>query len=677
MLWTRWLIYGVPVALGLLTWWSAHQAALSRHAKRDEIVVASGEGLRPTLHPFLPVSEADRQVVALVHEPLLKLDANGDLRGALAKEWSWTQQTSFWFASVQYATQAAAKLKKLTPEQWAKWQLTRADQEGTSLQLQFNSPGTGAPLAILQMIAEYGPLPVETLRVELKEEARSHHEFFLQNAVEAAQVKSVAFTGPMSYELNISGETVKFYEELELYYRNHPTLEAKIKTLTRAPFLNRPQLEFVLREAGFFHDGTTVTSVDVAATVRLVLSQPWPVTGRQGLELISGWDTSAADRVRIIFRELYSPALNAFVGLPILPERWIKQHGAALAENPQLFLQQPPPGAGLCLLENANDRMLFLSRRDDPTGRRLQFLLDQPPSAIRMGFAMKAVDAFWPGAGSVAGLSSELGVQLHASMPRSRLMVMWNCRQAPLDDVRVREALGMAVDRTALLEESLQGQGEIHEGIFQPGIWFSQRLPIQPHDPTKARQILYEAGWAKDASGLLTKAGKPLTVDLLTPADNPMRLGLAEQLEDYWAALGVKVSVIKVSREEMLDQRLPARNFSAALLGLDFETTWDQWPYWHSSQMRRGLNFSGLALPRLDTVLQSLRVEFDPARVPALAQEAENLIIAQHPYLPLFAGGSPLALRRDLAHASRKTDRSVSFSLRDMIMQPVDKTPER
>jgi len=673
MLWARWLIYGIPTALVLLTWWSANQAADGRRFQRNDIVIASSEGVLPSLNPFLPVSEVDRQISSLVHEPLLRIGEDGRIIAALAKQWNWTQRTSFWFANELFAKNAAAKLKKLTPEQWAQWHLSSAEAVGTEVRLQLSRAGAEGPTAVLQNISEFGPLPVETVRIELKEEAKSHHAFFLQNAVEGSQVKTVWFDGPQAYELSISGETVRFYEELELYYRNHPDLQAKITPLGKTPMLNRPQLEMVLREGAAFHDGTPVTGADVEATANLVVSQPWPVPSRQALRLVASWDSSAPGYVRITFRELYGPAIMAFVDFAVLPAKWIAAHADAISAGRPVFATQPPLGAGLCSLESTTAGSIFLVHKAGAESTRLQFLLDQPSAAVRMGFTMRAVDIFWPGPSSVQALNLEKQVTLASTTPRSRLMVMWNCRRPALQDVRTRAALGLAVDRPAMMQELLGGRGEIRDGIFQPDLWFSNDMTPKPFDPDLARLSLYEAGWIKNTEGMLMRGGQPLQLDLLTVSNNPERLKLAKKLQKAWEQIGAAVTVTEVAWEELLDRRLPLRQFDAALIGVDFETTWDQLPFWSSGQTKRGLNFSGFADAGLDTLLRALRDEFDPERVPSLANEVEERIVNGHPYLPLFSGGSTVALREGAQPGINGYIDRARFSLRQMLMETVRK----
>lgn len=635
------------MSLSLLAVWSAREAAANRAARGDGIVIASAEGIAPTLNPFLPSCEVDRRVAALAHEPLLRIGPDGRIAPALVEKWSWSQSSSIWFAGQAFAQEAAQNLSRLDVAMRENLGLQTVELAGREIRLQFSKPGAQAPAKLLPAIAAFGPLPVEFIRVDLGEAARSYHEFFMKNAIERDQVKRVWFDGPNAYELAISGETVKFAQELNLFYQNRPALRPHVRSLGSGPMLHTPVLRLTLRNDAKFTDGSDVTVDDVGATLSFVLDQPWPVPGRDALRLIAGWEKVNSRDLKVTFKEIYGPSLTAFIDLPVLPASWIARHGETFARgNGHPFLDHPPPGAGEARVESVEPRSIRLD-----AGRRVEFLLDQSPESIRMGFAMRTIDGFWPQWRAAAALSKERGVILRSTPPRSRLLILWNCRKPPLDNVRVRTALGLAVDRAALMRDLMSGQGAIHEGIYRPGLWFAQELSPTAFDADRARRELRDLGWAPSEGGL-AKEGKPLRFELITVAGNAERARIAESLRKNWAALGIEVTVTEVAQDELVNPRLTEHRFDAVLIGLDFETTWDQSPYWHSSQARGGLNFSGLTDPTLDGLLEALRVEYDPEKIPALAHDAENRIISFHPYLPLFSGGSPVALRSETGSKS-------------------------
>jgi ABC-type oligopeptide transport system substrate-binding subunit len=126
-----------------------------------------------------------------------------------------------------------------------------------------------------------------------------------------------------------------------------------------------------------------------------------------------------------------------------------------------------------------------------------------------------------------------------------------------------------------------------------------------------------------------------------------------------------------------VDERLSTHRFDAAILGLDFETSWDQHPLWHSSQAEYGLNFAGLADRQIDLLLEDLRGEFDPARVAEKAGEMESLVLAQHPMLPLFTDMTQVALRLSALPEGAKADDLTPWTLRDLVLKSAaDASPE-
>ncbi|RBP43922.1 ABC-type transport system substrate-binding protein [Roseimicrobium gellanilyticum] len=658
MPWNRWIIYALPLALVLLTVWSAVQARASRAIKgKAEIVVASSDAEQPSLNPYLPSGEAGREMHALLHEPLLKMDEQGRITSGLIESWSWSQTVSFWFAQEKFAQQAAEALRKADAAQGSRLRLGVVDAVGNELRLIFAEPDPRAGARVMDAVAGFGPLPVETVRVELQEPAESHHNFFMQSAVERDQVKDVWFDGTNAYEVKVSGEALRLFEELSNYYQNRPALGAKVRLVGKQPYLARPVLELQMREGATFHDGTPVTSSDVARTLRLIAEQPWPVAGRDVFQRIHTLDSTQPDALRLGFRETYGPFPVALVDLPVLPGGWIRKYAREF-ETGHPFETDPPPGTGLYKLAAQGKGSIQLSRLQavpEDSRSRLQFVFGRSPGNIRTGFAMNAVDVFWPASASAATLAGDSQLRIQTTPPRNRLLVLWNCRRAPLDQWEVRQALGEIVDRELLLKDLLRGEGSIHEGIFRPDLWFSSERPVKPADPYRASQTLAGLGWSQDLQGRLVKGGEVFRIELMTVSGNAERMALARRLAQAWGEYGIEVVITAVSWDEMLRDRLPQHRFDAVLLGLDYEVTWDQSPFWHSSQAPHGLNYSGIADAPLDNLLDALRLETDLERVPVLAKQVEDRLLALHPFLPLFSGANVMAIRRSVATGGDKS----------------------
>ncbi|CAN5885672.1 hypothetical protein BH11VER1_BH11VER1_06090 [soil metagenome] len=664
MLWARWIIFGIPLSLILLTVWSANQTKDFR-AHGTDIVIASAEAVEPSLNPFLPSCEADRQMMALLHASLLRVADDGTLQGSLAEKWQWLQSARYWFADASYAEQAATKLRSLEQEHWKQWHLTTVDVNGTELKLGFSNPGGTASKSLQQVIAEFGPLPVETLRIELKEPARAHHEAFLKTAAARDLIKQVWFEGTSTYEMKVSGETLKLVEELDRYYDQHPVLKSPIRQKSKDAFLPASALEFTLRRDAIFHDGSPVTSRDVASSARLALSQPWPIPGRELLELVRAWDTRESGKLKVEVSQAYGPLLTAFVGLPVLPQSWIEKHQAELATNARVFRQALPPGAGVYQIEKRSSHEFLLRRNNvDLLNEKtplVHWLVGDTPAVSRIGFANKSVDMLWPDALSIAQLAIDPEVKMLPAPLHNRLLVLWNCRRSPLDDPAIRRTLGLAVDRSSMVQEFIHGQGGIHEGLFQPGLWTPRKPSVNPGDPLKALETLGELGWIKDRERRLVKEGTRFRIELLTVEDNADRLLVAKKLKEEWERLGIEVVIVVLPRAELFGQRLSQHDFDAVLLGMDFEMNWDQRVFWHSGEAQKGLNYAGIADEELDRMLDALQAEFDVNRVPQLASEMEQRLMSLHPFLPLFSGGIPLAVHRQWLDANQEPQESFNL----------------
>jgi peptide/nickel transport system substrate-binding protein len=86
--------------------------------------------------------------------------------------------------------------------------------------------------------------------------------------------------------------------------------------------------------------------------------------------------------------------------------------------------------------------------------------------------------------------------ELHSFPGRTVYYLGWNNERAPFNDVRVRRALALAVDRDEIVEALLYGEGTVATSTIPP--WHPLYPGIDPlaHDPRAGGRLLEEAGWA-------------------------------------------------------------------------------------------------------------------------------------------------------------------------------------
>ncbi len=675
--WLRTLIFGVPLAAGLAGWWAAQGARASR-ANRTDDVVAMLPGAVPVLNPFLPADEISRQICDLIYDPLLRIGPDGHLRPGIAEHWDWDLQLSCWFTTEEKATAAAEKLKAIDADLWLTWKLDEVVAHGNEVVLRFSDPDGENAEAALAHLADQQPDPASVVRIEGSDQARQYYDHFIENAVGKGDIRRVWFDGDRACELVVSGEVNAVVAELENYYSAQQGLNAKIRVVGKMSALREPMLNLHLRQGMHWDDGSAVTAADVKATANYVLGQPWPVPNRDAFSQIQSIEVLADDRLRIAYRRRLGAALLAWVNLPILPEPWTKGHPADAAGT--VFANSMPPGCGDFKVVEKDERALVMapSRANSPSRfLQIQFRRGDSPFNTQVGFATGTLDLFWPGNEAARDLLRREGLVVRGAPPASRMMVLCNIRRGPLADVRVREALELATDRTELIRELLAGRGRAVDGVFPPGFWFSPKQSPRPGaDIAAATEKLKEAGWLKDVHGVAKKPGAELTIELLTTAGNAPREKLAAALAAQWSKIGVLVKVVPVSWDEFIGVRLGQRDFDAAILGLDYDASWDQLLLWHSSQASPGgLNFSGVQDRQLDLLLESLAREFDVDKVAAHVAEVDARLLDLRPVIPLIADLQQTAVRTSLLPKRSAADPSLPWTLRDLLIKPAS-SPE-
>ena len=111
-----------------------------------------------------------------------------------------------------------------------------------------------------------------------------------------------------------------------------------------------------------------------------------------------------------------------------------------------------------------------------------------------------------------AAIGDAPGIVIVSEPAPQNTFLSLNVRRPPLDDVRVRRAIAMTVDRSFFVRAFQFGAGSVDDGDEPPFYWaYDPRAHMPSYDPQAAGQLLDAAGWRRDpASGYRSKAGKPL-----------------------------------------------------------------------------------------------------------------------------------------------------------------------
>jgi len=111
----------------------------------------------------------------------------------------------------------------------------------------------------------------------------------------------------------------------------------------------------------------------------------------------------------------------------------------------------------------------------------------------------------------------------------------WEKGGTPLSDVRIRQALRLAIDMDTILETLFEGKAEKAVSLIGPGPYLADDLATYDYNPEKAKALLAEAGWPSD-----------YTLDVVYYYSDQQTVDFMAIVQQYWKAVGVKSSFRKL-----------------------------------------------------------------------------------------------------------------------------------
>ena len=108
-------------------------------------------------------------------------------------------------------------------------------------------------------------------------------------------------------------------------------------------------------------------------------------------------------------------------------------------------------------------------------------------------------------------------------------------------DLALRRAINYGVNRQTLIDNVLNGYGEVAYSVSDNMPWSSDDMRCE-QDVARAKALLDEAGWALGSDGVRAKDGVPAAFDLYYSASDSVRQAFAMEFANQMGELGIKVS---------------------------------------------------------------------------------------------------------------------------------------
>jgi peptide/nickel transport system substrate-binding protein len=386
---------------------------------------------------------------------------------------------------------------------------------------------------------------------------------------------------------------------------------------------------FHLHRGVTFHDGRALTSHDVKWTFDSLLQSKIRSTKSSTYRSVDRIETT--DDFTVVFH-LKEPNATLL---------WNLSEGA-IGIVPYGALDEvtaKPVGSGPFKFVSAEpDKEVVIVRNNDYWGTkaqlgRIRFIVvpDTTTRALelRKGSADVAINALT--SDMVLAIAKEQKLAIERAPGTILSYMAFNLRDPLLKDVRVRQAIAYAVDRQPLIEYIWRGFAQPAASVLPPQSWaYDPNLPIYPHDPDKARQIL-------DAAGYRTVDGIRFHMTMKTSTEESTRLlaaVLQQQLREVGIALDIRTYEFATFLADVTSGAF--QFYSLRWIGGNedpdiFDTVF------HSTNIPpKGRNRSFYSNPRVDALIDQARRESDPNVRKRLYAELQEVLARDMPYINLW-----------------------------------------
>ncbi|MGG4495500.1 ABC transporter substrate-binding protein [Brevibacillus reuszeri] len=314
---------------------------------------------------------------------------------------------------------------------------------------------------------------------------------------------------------------------------------------------------FHLRKDVKFHSGAPMTGEAVKMSIDRCLEI---CRDKSLLGPIEKVEVPEPYTVNITLSEKYAPFLTAATDfLAVLDPTRVDKLGDKFGDDPSatgpLIFSEKVRGASLTYKLNKEyrwspdnaenkgapylDKIVFRFLKDDDT-KMLEFkkgtiqIFQQVPTNF------------------VKELENMPGVGISKTLDAGMNYLGFNNKHPFFQDVRVRQAIAMAVDRTSIVQYGMSGLAEPIYGPLPTTIpGYSSKVDdmakeMYKTDITKSKQLLAEAGWTDtNADGILEKDGEPFTTELMIEAGaEKQKIAVILQSQLKEVGIGVKITTV-------------------------------------------------------------------------------------------------------------------------------------
>lgn len=349
--------------------------------------------------------------------------------------------------------------------------------------------------------------------------------------------------------------------DLDARGRQIPELITRVPTVENGDIsADGRTIVYHLRPGVRWSDGVAVSAQDVLWTLHAIMDPKTPVPSREGYDLIDR--AYAKDPHTVVFhlKHAWAPAATTFFSYGFRPQFVLPAHilrsQTPLAQAP--FNAAPTVGDGpyTFVTWKRGESLLYRANplywRGAPHVQRLDIRVIPDPQTNLVMLQSGQLD--WNLIAPVQQQTLRGAPDIRYAYVSTAVVagLTFNLSHPPLDDVRVRRALAMSIDRDGISKKITLGRYPVTNVIQPPFSWAYDPAVKEPsYDPAAADALFDAAGWRRGPGGMRRKNGKPLSLVYVQFPESMTGVRVATSVQAQLRDRGIAVEVKSVSNAQL------------------------------------------------------------------------------------------------------------------------------
>ncbi len=402
-------------------------------------------------------------------------------------------------------------------------------------------------------------------------------------------------------------------------------------------------VRYKLRPGVTWHDGKAFTAEDVKFTWQTIMNPKVSVISRDGYNKIAAIDTPDSYTVIVRFKEYYAPHLTLFTS--ILPK-----HILEFEDINKSSFNRAPIGTGSFKLKEwrlAEAVVLEANTayyRGKPNLDTILYKVIPDNNIMLTQLKAGALDIVTNIPFSQIDQVKGIGGMQVINTPN----MIWEHFDFNLDntlfqDVKVRQAIALGIDKQALIVNVLKKSASPAVGDQSPLSWgYNPAAKQVVRDTGAARDLLYQAGWKEGTDGIFAKDGRKLSFSLSVPTGSKTREAVAQAISNQLKEVGIQVDVKMVDGKVFFGDLLKNHRFETAMYAWVAGVDPNNFNLWNSKSIPsvknqyEGQNYPGWRNAEIDSLTEQGIYTADIEKRKQVYFRIQDLILQECPIIPLY-----------------------------------------